>query len=200
MRKFFLKKKSISHIHYWPLEQGYSMSFDLSYLWEMFDPFRDWISKDKYEDGLIEIWCYWDVKDKARRTFSNDQERINYDNAYKQYNNKRFAEIPMIKLTQENYDAIIEQWKTINAEAKTEYLVIFQNDNGVISFILQNELSQNDLAYIEQDFKKYDDYIKKYEIYLKKHHQAKEWSCSKDNDFFSDFLTPEEMPWLFKKK
>ncbi len=197
MRKYFLK---LYNDRYGLIDNYQTSNFDLQVLFSSFEPSDGLINIDK-ENGMVNIWWDWDLKGKALKYFINSKEQIAYDNAYAQYYDKRYAEIPRLETTQKNYDDLVAQWKVITKEIKPKYVIIAQDNTGVVSFILKDELSPEDLAEAQQDFEKHKNFMKKYNAYmLTRDSRSEEWGGPEDSEFDSDFLTPEEMPWLPKKK
>lgn len=201
MKKIFLEKNDSNYNKYWPINQCNSINLDLLNLWESFDQLSDWIELNKDKAGWVTIWSKWDIKICPYKKIEDPLETEAYYQTYDQYYNKRYAEIQKLTITQQNYDELIVQWKIINKEMKTRYVIFVQDDAGVVSFELKDELSQDDQAYIKQDVEKANNFRKKYEAYLlARGPRSEEWNGPEDSEFDSDFLTPEEMSWLPKKK
>ena len=90
-----------------------------------FNEYRDWITIDVVDDKVF-IWNDFDEK-----YFSQEN-------------------IPKLVLSKENYNKIIEQWNN-NLENPASYLMLSQNDIGLINLECKQELSQDDLDYIESE-------------------------------------------------
>lgn len=200
MKKIFLHQSKLNSSRYWISNKGLSCHQELIYLWESFSYTNQEISVNRDEDGWVTIWSYWDMKDKKRKKFISLQEAEVYDQAYSEYWYKRYAEIPKLEITQQNYDDIVAQWEKINKAKKTKYVVIIQDDFGVVSFELKDELSREEQKYLDQDLEKYNKFIEKLRMYeLVSGGGSRDWSGPEDSEFYSDFLTPDEMLWKSKK-
>ena len=57
-------------------------------------------------------------------------------------------DIPKLEISKENYNKVIEQWNN-NLQNPAPYLVLSQNNAGWINLECKQELSQDDLDYIE---------------------------------------------------
>ena len=114
---------------YWPMAQGLALGKeDLATLFETFDLHHDWMVVDKGPEEVI-IWNVWDRED-----YPTDDD------------------IPQLVMTRKSYDDVITVWNE-NIKNIKPYLVLMQDDTGLITMEAKNTLSENDLAAIEQDRK-----------------------------------------------
>jgi len=112
---------------YRPCANGLSQGKnDLATLFETFDLHHDWMQVDKGPDEVI-IWNTWDREDYPTEDH-----------------------IPKLIMTRKSYNDIVEVWN-LNIDNPKKYLVLMQNEDGLIMLEAKNELSEQDLQAIEED-------------------------------------------------
>lgn len=204
MRKLYLELGTIVP-YYQRLHANFNVNFDLhDVLWMSFDDQGEIVDVDQ-DQGIIIMHNLFDIKKPKWSMFEEHsipkEQYQKFRIAYEKYWNKRWNEIPKIKITKQNYEKILHEWKECN-QKKSKYVVIQIDDQGWISLIPQDTLTPEDLELIAKDQKLYDAFQKKQNEYLEfyKHKPYKNniWSSPADSEFYSDFLTEDEMVW--KKK
>ncbi len=193
MRKIFLKKSDFNKDKYWIIEEGRTINFDLKILKDSFNPRYDWIEIEDEGYGHITVWSRWEIKDRDQEKSFADNV---YNHGYRGYFLKRYDEMPKLMLTQENYDQVKKEYKKMTQEMTDEYVVIQKDDTGKVSIKSQQKLSQEDEDYIKKYLAIYEKFVNKLNVYRAKHAPfSRIWRSQKDSEFYSDFLTLEEMVW-----
>jgi hypothetical protein len=201
MRKIFLEySKDISK--YWEFENYHHPNFDLQYLWFALCSNYDWIIVDEYEPNQMVIWCDWDIKDDQwiiKPKSKTEQEWQEYNHAYLQYYRKLWSEIPKVQISKSAYDAVHDQVKKITQE-HSNFLIFTIDDTGTISVHGKNELDADDWSMIKADHERYLNFTNKQEAYYAQHPRSlnEKWMSPADSEFFSDYLTEDEMVWKRK--
>lgn len=197
MRKIFLDYSKIL-CNYWVLESYSTINFDLKNLWMFFDKTNNWMNVDK-DDGWVTIWNSWDLKYKKWKDFISQEEKKKYNDEYAKYWWKRRREMPMLEITEQNYEEVLQQWGQAQKDKK-KYAIISIDDFGWVRIESKNKLSYQDEQDMKSEHEKYLEYRKKLEAYVpfcRGMHD--EWQSPADEAYFSDFLTEEEMVWRSKR-
>ena len=197
MRKFFLEYDNDLN-NYFIIEGFQTINFDLGNLWESFHYAYDWIQVDEFDEGWITIWDLWDVKDKKFKEFISLEEKKQYDQEYSQYSEKMWNEMPILRITKQNYEQVLKEWERLK-KGKASYGIISMDDMGWVRVEGKDKFDQQDLQDLKKEHQKYLNYKEKWDAYKpfawKKN---KEWESEADSEYYSDYLTEEEMVW--KKK
>ena len=193
MRKLFLHfSKKLDF--YWPVKYG-NLNKDLTNLWFSFDWSNDWIQIDDEEDGWVTIWSKWEIKYQKMKQFVSFTETKKYDDAYSKYWLKRWEEIPKLHITKENHEQVLKAWKKA-LDKKDPYLIIAIDDFGWVHIETKDALSEQDWQDLQKEHQIYLDFNKKYEAYKPFLRGKKNpWESPADDEYYSDFLTKEEMVW-----
>ena len=120
-------------------------------------------------DKPILIWSSDSFKERADIEFKTLQEEEAFENAYQTYFDKRWEDLPKIKISKKDYDTLVLKWKKIKQE-KPEYVIFILDDSGPldkIDVIGKNELSQQDLQEMKIEHEKYLKYKAAYDKYTK---------------------------------
>ena len=196
MRKIFLKYHE--GIGYWIVKNSQTINYDLQNLWSSFYLQNDWIVIEIL-DGQVTIWNSFDVKRKKEKDFISYKEKKKYDDDYSKYLKKKGKEIPMLEITENNYQKILKDWEQIRKNKKN-YLIISIDDFGVVSLEGKDKLSEKDKIDLKKEHEKNLEFNKKYEAlepFRKKTNY--EWQSPDDEDYDSDYFTDKEMVWKSKK-
>ena len=194
MRKLYLKDYK---------ESGYGLvkqtiNFDIQYLWSSFDYTNNWILVDE-DDGWVTIRCMWDMKTQKWKDFISLEEKKQYDEAYAKYWWKNWEEIPKLEITKQNYDQVLKEWERLK-KSKAPYGIISIDNMGWVRIEGKDKLDQQDLQDLKEEHQKYLNYKEKWDVYKpftwKKN---EEWESETDSQYYSDYLTEEEMVWKKKK-
>lgn len=201
MRKIFLKNYNDDGYRvggYRLVENSQTMNYDLQNLWSSFYSENEWIRTDM-DEGMVSIWNSWDLKDKKWINFISTEEEMKYDFVYDTYWFKRWDDMPRLEMTEQNYEEVLQNWKDI-CNHTTKYLIISIDNLGWVSMIGKDALSQQDLRDIEIEHQKYLEFRKKCDAYKPfRGKKNREWQSQADEEYFSDFLTDEEIVWKKKK-
>lgn len=98
----------------------------LSLLFLSFNKYRDWITVEERGEKVY-VWINLDEDD--------------YDN---------WEDISKLIMSKENYDYILEKITKV-ANQKPKYFIMSYDDNGWIDLETKDELSQDDMRYIDQE-------------------------------------------------
>jgi len=183
---------------YWLSDSCTSINFDLQNLWLSFDRTNDWMRVD-IDEGVVRIWNSWDMKYQKDKNFISSEEKKKYDDAYAQYWFKRREEMPILEITEQNYQEVLQQWYDAR-EKKLAYMIISIDNFGWVSIEVKDKLSHKDQQDMQQEHQKFLEYRKKWDAYAPfTYKQNKEWQSPADEEYYSDFLTEAEMVWKKKK-
>ena len=131
------------------------------------------------------IYSYDFIKNEAQG-LSEDLQVL-----YKQYYHKRWIEIPKVKLSKQDWLDIQNKYWQIY-KSKSYAMVSILDDSGPlhkIDIIGQNELSAQDIAYIQQEHEKYLKYEQAREQYMINHPDySSVWRGPQDNEFEADIM------------
>ena len=53
----------------------------------------------------------WDIKNQKRKSFISLEDKKKYDEAYSQYNKKRWDDMPILRITKQNYEQVLREWE-----------------------------------------------------------------------------------------
>jgi len=111
---------------YWTVSQFvYYPKSEMILLKMSFNEQYDWITVEIQGEQVI-IWDSFDEKHES------------------------WDKISKLYLSKKNYDQVVDEWNK-NAQSPAKYLTFCRDDKGWIHLEAKNELSQDDLAAIEQD-------------------------------------------------
>ena len=152
MRKYFLEYDQDLN-RYFIMEQGETINFDLGNLWESFHYANEWIQIDEFDEGWITIWDLWDIKDQKSKQFISLEEKRKYDEAYDEYNNKQWKEVPLLKITKQNHEQVLKEWERLK-KSKASYAIISIDDMGWVRIEGKDKLDAQDLQDIKDEHQK----------------------------------------------
>ena len=145
------------------------------------------ISKD---DKSVLVWSDDSFKESAVDFIGNRETDI-LEEAYDKYHDKRWNEMPQVDLSLEDWDILKEKWKQVKKE-KPKVIVFELDDSGPLDKVNvygKEELSQEDINYIEQEHKKYLKYEKARQKYIANHPGYSEvWRGPQDDEYEADIM------------
>lgn len=140
---------------YNPLSDCYSLS------WE-------WLHLKKTEDKKnVFLWDSSKIKNQAKKEGLGELEQEAFENAYDDYYEKRWDDIPKLYMKIENYEEIVKKWKEIVLKQRPNYIILSQDDSGYVDLIGKDELSEQDLHDMKLEHEKYLKHKVAYEKYTK---------------------------------
>lgn len=200
--KIFLKLNDRKD-RYWMFEGAQTQNYMLQYLhssleqelFEIIKKFNDgcqsinWegLRLDLLNKNTILLWHFDYIKGMANIDFKTKQEMEDYYKAYSEYSDKRWDDMPKLEMSLQNYQEILEKWETIK-EAKPEYIIFSQDDQGYVDLIGKNELSQEDIADMKTEHQKFLKRQKAWKKYIHAHPNRSEvWRSPEDSEFEADW-------------
>ena len=140
-------------------------------------------------DKPILIWSSDSFKERANIQFKTLQEEEAFENAYQTYFDKRWEDLPKIKISKKDYDALVLKWEKIKYE-KPEYVIFILDDSGhldKINVIGKNELSSQDLQDMHYEHVQYLKWKEACFKYATNHPDYSEtWRSSADDEYEAD--------------
>ena len=125
----------------------------------------------------------------ANIDFKTYQERLTFDDLYYEYYDKRRDEIPKLELSPSDWEEIQETWKRV-LEKKTQYVMFLLDESGEfdkVQIVGKDELSQEDLTYIEREHEKYLAWKKAEKLYNYDHEIIDDiWHSPADSVYDAD--------------
>lgn len=146
------------------------------------------LEEDKKDPSKFVLWS----RDNIKKSLTPDQFEFNEDYfAYlkecSKYRLKRFAEMPAIRISRQNYEQLKEQFETLY-QRRPQYLIMREHDDGHVDMLEQKELSPEDIKNMDREHKIYQNYEKRLKAYQKAHpNRSYIWRSPEDNEFESDF-------------
>ncbi len=152
------------------------------------------VKEDKKDPNKVIIWSTDNIKKSlmpedfnAHQDFTRQKDYLAYCEQFGKYGMKRFAEMPAIRISRENYEQLKQQFQGLY-KRKHQYLIMREHDDGHVDMLEKDELSQQDIAIMNREHKIFQNYIKRLEAYQKAHpHRSYIWRSPADNEFESDF-------------
>lgn len=180
MKKIFLK---LNDDTYWMFSGSQTKNFILGNLYFFLlawgdrktNPLSDchkltweWLRLEKTEDEKqVYLWNMGSIKDQAKISNLSTLEQKAFDDAYDDYYEKRWDDIPKLYMNMQNYVEIVQKWQNIVLEQRPNYIILSQNDAGYVDLIGKNELLPQDLADMKIEHEKYLKYKVAYDKYTK---------------------------------
>lgn len=147
----------------------------------------------EYMSSLKQLWIWpaFLIKKQEHKKFLIMEEFSKYNRAYEEYRDKRWKEIPKIKISIQNWEFLQEKWHNIKEE-NPKYLVFTLNDFDEldkIDLIGKNELSEQDLADMKIEHEKYLKYKIAYDKYIKSRSNITDdlWHGPESSEFEADW-------------
>ena len=145
------------------------------------------ITKD---DKSVLVWSDDSFKESAV-DFIGDRETDIFEEAYDKYYDKRWDEMPQVDISLEDWDILKEKWKQLKKE-KPKVIVFELDDSGLLDKVDvygKDELSPEDINYIEQEHEKYLKYEKARQKYIANHPDYSEvWRGPQDDEYEEDIM------------
>jgi hypothetical protein len=176
---FYREKTSTRNL---PLEY----LFDYLYGREQDERLR--LEEDSNDPRRIILWATSNIKEALTyKSFDTYDIFLEYVDRYHKYGCKRFAEMPAIRISRENYEYLKQQFEELR-NRKPQYLIMREHDDGHVDMLEKDELSDQDITIMNREYKIYQNYIKRWEAYQKAHlNRYPVWRSPEDNEFESDF-------------
>ena len=161
----------------------------LYYLSMALDPMEDFEPNIEADNYSVLIWADVGIKEPANIDFKTYQERLTFDDLYYEYYDKRRDEIPKLELSPSDWEEIQETWKRV-LEKKTQYVMFLLDESGEfdkVQIVGKDELSQEDLTYIEREHEKYLAWKKAEKLYNYDHEIIDDiWHSPADSVYDAD--------------
>lgn len=194
---YYYRHKFDNYDKYTYREKIPTRNFPLENLYNRLDDDQmRWIEVEEEENDpkKVIIWSRKNIKRSlmpedfnAHKDFTRQQDFLNYVDRYHEYGRKRFAEMPAIRISRENYEFLKQQFEDLN-KRKPQYLIMREHDDGHVDMLEKDELSAQDIAIMNREHKIYQNYEKRWEAYQKAHpNRSHIWRSPEDNEFESDF-------------
>ena len=141
--------------------------------------------------NLVSIWTLKSFKQLAEKDFTSLQEEDAFESAYDKYYDKRWNEMPHIKLSISDWEHLQEKW--LQVKNKNPKVIVFElDDSGFLDKVDvygKDELSQEDINYIQQEHEKYLKYQKARQKYIANHPDYSEvWRGPQDDEYEADIM------------
>lgn len=153
------------------------------------DPIEDFNIYVETDNHSVLIWSNDSIKKAANISFKYAQEWREFDDLYEKYYDKRWAEVPSVELSLFDWEKLQKEWKKIKEE-KPEYVIFILDDSGEldkIDIVGKNELSQEDLDYMQHEHEKHLAWKKAIQLYNHDHEIIDDiWHSPQDNMFDED--------------
>ncbi len=192
MKNIFLKK-SLSYEDYIVPNDFRNNNNALYFLIMAFEPFEDtWIQSEIVNrENTVYIYSNESFKKKEYKEFPTLNEGIGYEKAYDKYYDKRWEEIPKVKVSIQDWEILKQKWNKIQKE-RPKYIMFTLDDSGPldkVDIIGKDELSKEDLDYIKQEHEKYVKYQRARQKYIENHPDYSEvWRGPQDDEYEADIM------------
>ena len=127
------------------------------------------------------IYSEESFKEQVELEFETEKEEDAFGDAYIAYRNKREKEIPEVEFSLEDWEILKHKWEQITKE-KPRY-VVFELDNSgpldKVDVYGKDELSQEDMDYIQQGHEKYLKHEKARRKYIQNYPDYSEYTIDK---------------------
>ena len=153
-----------------------------------------WIEVEEIErKNLVSIWSSDFFKEQE---MDDDGKWLQLSDRYDEYYDKRWDEMPNVRLTVQAWHDLQAQWSQIKKD-KPKYIKIelddsCRNDPAVrdkVTITPKEELSQQDLDYIKQEHEKYLKYQAAKQKYIDNHPDYSEvWRGPQDDEYEADIM------------
>jgi len=176
MKKCFLQR--YRDFEYVISDANSTQNFCLEFLFWVVDGNRDWIYVTLENDHVL-IWSSWYLKPKAQQAF---------EDAYRIYYHKRWLDMPKLTITKKNYELVLLQWAQIEKTLPL-YVIISQDDLGMVNIIGKDELSEQDRADMKKEHEKFLRYQVAWRNYMDSLNAPRSniWRSPADDEYEADF-------------
>ncbi len=194
MKKIFLKRSKNSGDYF--VEESMSTNYDsLYFLVCSFNPGEADILGVEVEifpkKNEVNIYFRDSLKKQANLELNIEKEENAFEDAYIAYADKRWAEMPKIKISIQDWEFLQQKWNQAKKE-QYEYTILTLDDTGPsnkIKIFGKNELSQEDIDYIKQEHEKYLKYEKARQKYIANHPDYSDvWRGPQDDEYEADIM------------
>ena len=146
------------------------------------------LAEDKKDPSKVILWSRDNIKEGLTPDkFEFNEDYFAYIAECSKYARKRFAEMPAIRISRENYEQLKQQFEGLY-QRRPQYLIMREHDNGHVDMLEQDELSEQDITNMNREYKIFKNYKKRLEAYKKANpHRSSIWRSPADNEFESDF-------------
>jgi hypothetical protein len=204
MKQLFLKLTD-SKSRYWIFDNAQTKNFLLSNLVWFLEAWGDrktnplsdcrkltweWLHLRKTEDDkMVYLWSSFSIKNQAELSHLNSSEQKAFDDAYDDYYEKRWDDIPKLYMSMQNYVEIVQKWQNIVLEQRPNYILLSQDDSGYVDLIGKDELSEQDLDDMKIEHEKYLKYKAAYDKYTKSRPDITDdlWYGPESSEFEADW-------------
>lgn len=147
----------------------------------------------EYMSSLKQLWIWpaFLIKKQEYKEFSTMEEYSKYNKIYEEYYDKRWQEIPKIKMLIHDWEFLQQKWHVVK-EKKHKYLIFTLDDSGdldKINLIGKDELSEQDLDDMKIEHEKYLKYKAAYDKYTKSRPDITDdlWHGPESSEFEADW-------------
>lgn len=161
----------------------------------------DWIHVTKSKN-FIRIWSEWSFKEPAKIEFKALDEKVAFERSYNEYYDKRWDDMTSVKLSYEDYDKLIQKWKSIEKE-KPENVIFSLDLSGPINtvdVVGKNELSEQDIIDAKEEYEKFLRYEKARNSYRNSLADYSDvWRSPTDDEYESDiekYINKKSNGWI----
>lgn len=188
MKKIFLKYNQTLN-SYNIFENSFNRNDELYFIERALDPVEYLDVKVEVNEHSVIIWANDSIKKIANIECKSMQEWSAFNDIYDQYYDKRWDEIPTVELILSDWEELQKKWKKIK-EDKPPYIIFVLNDSeefDKVDIISKNELSQQDLQYIQYEHEKYLAWKKAEKLYNYDHEIIDDiWRIPADSVYNAD--------------
>lgn len=158
MKKAFYKISNglISYSNY---KNFQTSSSKLSLAHSALNPIEDFCPEVEHDsrNKTVLIWSRHSYQERPDIIFQTLQEEDAFNNAYWEYRDKRWEDMPKVNMSLEDYNALVAKWEKIKKE-KPEYVIFTLDDSqqlDKIDVIGKNQLSEQDFLDMEREHEEY---------------------------------------------
>lgn len=159
------------------------------------NPLEDsWIYVNMFpEKNIVNIYScdlYKQPADFDNLDLNDEEKQLLLDN-YIAYCDKRWKEMPRVTLSIQDWQELQIKWSAIKKD-KPMYVIFLLDNSGsldTINIIGKDSLSEEDLAYIQEEHEQYLQYQRAYQKYRDNHVDYSEvWRGSHDDEYEVDVM------------
>jgi hypothetical protein len=194
MRYIFLCLNPACGYEYKVLTRNLPLDYLFEYLYSREQDERLRFEEDTNDPTRIILWAEDNIKKSlmpedfnAHQDFTRQKDFLAYCKQFGKYGMKRFAEMPAIRISRENYEQLKQQFEGLY-KRKHKYLIMREHDDGHVDMLEKDEWSEQDIVNMNREHKIYQNYIKRLEAYQKAYpNRSYIWRSPADNEFESNF-------------
>ena len=117
------------------------------------------------DNNTLYLYNSDNIKQKADILSIPEEKKDSFDREYSQYSEKRWADMPTLEMSIQNYEEILSKSNNI-IDTKPQFIIISQDDTGYVDLVGKDELSEQDLADMKIEHEKYLKYKAAYDKYV----------------------------------